>query len=172
MVPANLGCKLRRGAPPADCDFRRASVLSKGLPSTTCGRKGTENDVHFLKEKTKAERGVATARSEAVAEPALEPRSLNSQPGLFLTPEPQWNAGVLWSPRPASCHPAPDPPLPRLLGDGVRDSQKRPLSPVTAALQPTTGAAPSPYRLIALPVARAPARGRLGNEVQSRGVAG
>lgn len=94
-------------------------MLSKELPSTTCVSKGTENDVHFVKEKTEAERGVATARSEAVGEPALEPRSLNSQPGIFLTPEPQWNAGVLGSPRPASCHPAPDRQFPRLLGDGV-----------------------------------------------------
>lgn len=40
----------------------------------------------------------------------------------------------------------------------MRDSQELPLSPVTAALQPTGGAALSPYRLVALPVARALAR--------------
>lgn len=31
-------------------------------------------------------------RSEVEAEPALEPRSLNSQTDFFLTPEPQWVA--------------------------------------------------------------------------------
>lgn len=31
-------------------------------------------------------------RSEVEAEPALEPRSLNSQTGFFLTPEPQRDA--------------------------------------------------------------------------------
>ena len=65
-----------------------------------------------------------TALNEVVAELALEPRSRNSQPGLFLTPEPQWDARGLESPRPVSCQPAPEPLLSRLPKDAARHSQQ------------------------------------------------
>lgn len=67
---------------------------------------GTENCVHFLKEETEAERGVATVRSEVAAEAALAHRSQNSQPGLFLTPETQWDAVRFGVSETRLCHPA------------------------------------------------------------------
>lgn len=46
-------------------------------------------------------------RSEVAAEAALEPRSQNSQPGLFLTPEPQWDAEGFGVSETRLCHTAP-----------------------------------------------------------------
>lgn len=45
-------------------------------------------------------------RSEVAAEAALEHRSQNSQPGLFLTPETQWDAARFGVSETRLCHPA------------------------------------------------------------------
>ena len=108
-----------------------------------------------------------TARNEVAAELALEPRSRNSQPGLFLTPEPQWDARGLGSPRPVSCQPAPEPLLWRLLKDAARHSQQHSRPPGTAALEPKSWGARFPL-IGARTSGRA--RGRLGNEVPDLGV--